>query len=194
MLIPSRLKKLATIAASEESRYAMNGVCLERLSSTKCRARVTDGSRLVDVKWEDTEEHKDGEPRPFSVIVPSHLWKTALTSKEEFVALKEQWVHSAPKLLVFNRGDCEVSGEPQEGAFPNTDACIPVYQKTDGVLIGMSPELFGGLTAVCDATDPSNVGGTRFHFAEAEKPILIRQITDSLDVTAVLMPTKIAAA
>ena len=51
MLLPKAVCKLRDIATSEPTRYAIDGVLLERDADGKARAVATDGRRLIVVEY-----------------------------------------------------------------------------------------------------------------------------------------------
>jgi DNA polymerase III sliding clamp (beta) subunit (PCNA family) len=191
VLIPSRLKGIVVLAATESTRYAIEGVCLSR-KKDRCLVQVTDGRRLFNCSWTDQEEREGDAPPDFSVIVPSHLWKTALTSKLDNVTLNETFIRSDKPMLVFDRGDCEISGEPiTEGKFPNTSDIIPKYKASEGIQLGIAPTLLAEIAHVFGQIDPEKVGCPKWHIVDPAKSILITSKTDELDAVAVLMPVSL---
>lgn len=193
MLIPSRLKDIVKMAAVESTRYAIDGVCLSR-NGVKCRVRVTDGMRLFDCSWKDKEEHKD-MPADFQVVIPAHLWKTALSTKRKSVTLKEQFIHSDKPVLVFDRGDCEISGEPiPDAKFPKTDDVIPKYTAKDGLLWGLNVRKLAEVASVFGAIDLEGGRCPSFQIGAANKPLLVSWSDDELTAIGVIMPVNLGSA
>lgn len=78
MRIPKGILKIAVVSARENTRYAFNGVFLER-EKDQLRATATDGHKLVTVTWPDENsvplpcglEEADKSVENFKAIVPS---------------------------------------------------------------------------------------------------------------------------
>lgn len=186
MKIPSSLKTIVKLCSKDEStRYAIQGVCLERLTLGKCRVRVTDGRQMMDAQWKDSQDHEH-EPTPFKIIVPADLWKTALASKEQDVILEEP---IGAKLLNFDRGDCAIIGEYDSGVtFPDTEEVIPKYKKTEGVTFGINPAMLAEFAGVMFKADTQHEYGVSFQVAAADKPIVARIDNGILSIVGVVMP------
>ena len=185
MKIPSRLKTVAKLCATESTRYAINGVCLERLELNKCRIRATDGRRLFDCTWTDPEPN-DPPREKFKVVIPADLWKTALASKEEDVILEEP---IGKQLLRFDRGDCAIVGEYDSGAiFPESGDAIPKYKKSEGLTFGMNPILLSELASVIDKANYRDGNAPTFQVVGPDKAMVVKMDTDTLSIVAVIMP------
>jgi hypothetical protein len=110
------------------------------------------------------------------------------------VTLKEQFIHSDKPLLVFDRGDCEVSGEPMKDAkFPNTDDILPKYGPKDGVVFGCDPKLLGEMEAVFDAANPERERAPVHQVVADDKAMLITFKGENLTAIGLFMPVKIVA-
>ena len=191
MRIPSRLKSVVKLCASGNTRYAIAGVHLQRYAKGVCRIEVTDGFQLFICSWLDTASPGDDEPSPFAAIVPADLWKTALSSKDEWVVLEEP---INLKLLRFDRGDCAIVGEYDADAkFPNTEGLIPKYKKTEGSLFGMSHRKLAAMSDVFTRAEGESANPTRIHVGDTHKGVLLCLDADGLEMTGVIMPCALEA-
>ena len=71
MLIPKEVFNVSKCAARESSRYALNGVRVERGEGGVCRAITTDGRRLMVAEWSD--EHLQLEYPPVTGAEPGNF-------------------------------------------------------------------------------------------------------------------------
>lgn len=85
MLIPRQIFNVAKLASRESTRYAINGVRVER-ENGHCKAITTDGRRLIVAQWSDEADRPEypasevGSVEPtkgFAVTVPTDLWVEA---------------------------------------------------------------------------------------------------------------------
>lgn len=61
MFIPKGVLELRHVAAREKTRYALNGMHLERDEKGRCTAVATDGKALAVATWSDASEREDSE-------------------------------------------------------------------------------------------------------------------------------------
>jgi len=194
MFIPTKLKTITKCAATESTRYAIDGVCLSREADGKCRACCTDGRRLLEIRWDDTEKH-DEPPPPFQVAVPRELWELALTvpsPREEFVSFHETLaVDKSAPILVFTRRASEIRGKALDSKFPPTDEVIPAYKPDEGATAGYDPMLLAEMMEALVAIVAEDSYAVRFQIVDSERPALITLKRGPMSAIGVLMPKRI---
>ncbi len=85
-VIPRGVLESHRIAATEKTRFAMNGIRLERRADGKANAQATDGKRMISVTWSDESDRSDfpevglkTDPSPgFVTILPQSVIEKAL--------------------------------------------------------------------------------------------------------------------
>lgn len=215
MLIPREVFDVLKVAARESSRYAINGVLVERESDEQCNAVCTDGRRLLCLSWDDTEARHDypcGDANSapvegFEWVINGGDWSEAknLAPKNGGVKPVLQNVlldeHHKPNTeLVFvgtdlsKRRTLEVT--PADCHFPKYRDVIPEYDDDDCVRIGVNPKLFAELLKVMAdvATDEESKGVTLIVPKDPARPIRIEaEAASGVKATGVLMPVNLKA-
>ena len=154
MLIPRGILKLRSVASQSKSRYALNGVCIERKDGDTCRAVATDGKALALVEWNDANRHEtDGlidakTTRPGLVtVLPVSGLNTidkAIPKRKQFanaqVRLEEPSVNGHANLVhPVSDGDVEFKLPTVEGNFPPYEDVLKGEEgKKETIRIGLN--------------------------------------------------------
>lgn len=79
MLVPKNIFAVGKVAAKEQGRFAINGVCLDRTPDGRPLAIATDGRRLIAATWAEGKDLPEGLTLKDDVkgetIVPLDAWK-----------------------------------------------------------------------------------------------------------------------
>jgi len=208
MLIPTQVcKNVGKVAAKETTRYAIDGVLLERRSD-HCLAAATDGRMLLRARWSDADHAEypavDGlnlEPQAgFKTLIPSaELADVAKMPPRRptrrilgRIALDE---HTCNGSATFKSTDLSSVQTREvktvEGHFPMYEDVIPRYRiGFDAIEIGVSPELLIRLlTAMAGAATSDDNRGVRLVVPiRPSSPIFLESRNNEVQATGVLMP------
>jgi DNA polymerase III subunit beta len=128
MLPQKTLKQMLTQTAfamsKEETRYVLNGVCMEILPHI-IQLIATDGRRLAIIK----KPHNTTIKENTTIIVP------AKTTQEVYKILKESGdvhIQHTPNQIIFQANNTRIISRLIEGEFPNYKQAIP--DKTDNII------------------------------------------------------------
>lgn len=208
MIVPTKiLKNIVKAAAGESTRYAINGVLLER-DETGPVAVATDGRWMLIARWieQSWKDHPLGTAPVdgFNVIVPtSNLIEAAkLPPKREHkeilkdVVIDEYEPGDNMTTVIFrasnSNGDKSIhEATILEGKFPKWRDVIP--DKNDTVVrIAVNPKfLADALKAVADMGCGSGYSTVVLEFRDSNRPLVVRAHADDVEVTAVIMPIKL---
>lgn len=193
MLIQKKLACISKIAAEDSTKHTINGVHVERLKNGSCVASVTDGRRLVQVKWEDDGKSSVKRVKGFSAIVPKQAWDISLK-----LALNHALLSEAPatakcdnvQITTLDVGLSHTTSAPAiKGKFPDVSQVIPSYEiGVDASEIGVNLRLLAELLKVV-----AEVLGKPFRMSlivptDPKRPLIIKGDNgEGLEVTAVLM-------
>lgn len=206
MLLPKGITALRNVAHPEKTRYAMNGVLIERNKDGNVSAVATDGKALAFVSWhEDTSpEMRDvfgipTEPRthaPFRVIVPADALKTAekgIPSKKAIVsrapysqniAIEETSEGDSFRLATHNGEGSTVAGiKPVDGYFPPYEEVLEASTrkaKASGIRIALNVEILYRL-ATSLATAAESLGAD----IDAREPVIVLEMSGPADAVVV---------
>ncbi len=169
MLIPKPVFPISKIAARENARYAINGVCVQRDSNGVAVATVTDGLRLLSVSWSDESAVKDypaddrnaAPVKGFSTIVPTHTWDRASKAVPENPlkpvlahCLIEETTTAENRKIRLSTTDLgsvqQFDTEQVDGKFPVWGDVVPTYDS-------IPAEKLGALVAGGDVSDRAAV-------------------------------------
>ena len=214
MLIPRAIFKISDCAAKESTRYAINGVNVEREADGKCRATTTDGRRLLTVSWDDSETREKfpecgAATTPldrFTAIVSTDQWKQARKALPRAkVSLKPVLNHCLLDETTANGTTdmiCTDSETPTkctertiEGRFPAWREVVPEYTiGEDAVEIGVDPRLLAELLRAIEAaaTDEDSKGVRMVIPMDPKRPIVINAESGGREAVGVLMPCNLA--
>lgn len=204
MLVPTKvLKNIVKAAARDSTRYAINGVLIER-DDTGPVAVALDGRWMLVARWTEQpwEDHPLGT-KPvdgFSVIVPPAdlIEASKLPPKREHREILKEVVidEHDPKANVTtvefraHNGDgaCSRTVPIIEGNFPKWRDVIP--DKNGAVIrITVNPKfLADALKAVADMGCDPKSGGVVLEFTSSDRPLVVRAHNETVDVVAVIMP------
>jgi hypothetical protein len=148
MLVPRSISALGKIAAKESTRYAFNGVRIERIAG-KARAMATDGRRALIATWEEPNA-KEYPPiegidfahlATFGTILPTEALDKASKACGKFkhkpvlehFAICEPSANGTVKLAA-NRLDAieRIEANSIEGQFPPLDDVVPRLSEDHG--------------------------------------------------------------
>ncbi len=207
MLIPRQVFNVSKLAARESTRYAINGVNVERVDG-QCVATTTDGRRLISVKWSDEDIRAEfppdvGDVAPlddFQTIVSRSQWDEAgkLIPKRTLKPVLGNCLldeNSANGEVTLAATDLDrtrsVKGASVEGNFPKYRDIIPDYDiGRNAVAIGVNPRFLAEVARAVEdtATDDSPVRLTIP--VDPGRPMVIDAQVNGVEATAVLMPCK----
>lgn len=213
MLIPPQVaKNVGKIAAKEGTRYAINGVLLQRKGDA-CIAAATDGQMLLRLRWQDEDRSEypstDGlsvEPKTdFATLIPARdLADMAKLSPrrpskpiEGRIVLDEQASNGTAVFGVSDSANTQTHRvNPVDGHFPYYQDVIPRYRVGhDAVEIGVTPELLSRLLMAMSksATSCDNKGVRMTVPIHPAKPILLesRDKEEGVEGTGVIMPISV---
>src|SRR5581483_11564320 len=84
MLLPRGVLKLAMCAASEKTRYAMDGLAIERDDSGRVKVTATDGKRLVRAELAPMSDAARALAETFGITVkPGRIPLTVIPTRDE---------------------------------------------------------------------------------------------------------------
>lgn len=219
MLIPAQVKNVAKAAASESTRYAINGIFVERTDG-KCSATTTDGRVLLNVRWDDEAARKefpntgDGlsvSPNggDFKAIMGVEHWTKAFKDAPRLQSARD-WLkyvvvdeHSANGTITLatHNGDADPAcgvhrfAEPSiERNFPAYRDIIPQYTDDNSTTIGMNPKLLANLlTAIAACATSVESKGVRLIVPhDPGKPMRIEADgLEGVQATGVIMPVNL---
>lgn len=192
LAIPRNVLALAGVAHPEKTRYAMNGIMLERVGR-ECRAVATDGKRLAIVEWTDTTEGGGGD---VARVLPCDLaTKAAKAAKAAKVGEVEASLNGRAELKI---RDDSVSGDVVEGHFPPYRDVLK--GEREEIVVGINASLLEGLAkALHEAKDTGAKRGNyvvRLRISKgnpAEAPIIVETCSGNGSFTGIglLMPVDI---
>lgn len=202
MVIPPAVFAVMKCAAEESTRYAINGVLIERMDDMSCRAVTTDGRRLMFVQWDDEESWKqfplEDKPRKgFRALVPMVFWKHAKALAP--VALGEHAPDGKLRLVSTKGGiTATLVAKVLDGKFPDIDSVVPKYEiGKDAVEFYIDPILLAEcVKALGDATKGYEMQAVRFVVpmkCEDDRHPIVMTATDpgtGVSGTVVLMGVK----
>ena len=207
MLIPKGVFHVSRCAAKESTRYAINGVNVEREADGKCRATTCDGRRLLTVTWDDEYQRKEFPPidgintdpvNEFSRIVPTKQWNEAakLIPKSYKPVLKhcvldESTEKEKVRLATTDMTDTRsITLASVEEIFPDRERVMPKYQiGVTHVEIGINPRLLAELLrAVEDIATDDNKPCVRLVVPITPKrPMLVDSQYEGVEATGIIM-------
>ena len=214
MLIPSTVVKsgLTVACDPEHSRCALGGVRVERDERGPV-AVVTDGRRVLAVRWPENGEHAeypaglDAAPRPGfpGALIPMKAWieagrlPPAKTPKPVLhnVVLEEAGLEAGPDAEVsLGATDLETTRRIQvkqiDGRFPRWRECVREYAPHEAATIKVNAKWLGELLGVfVRLTEAGNheVALTIPLDADCWAPLVAKSVApDGIETTAVQMP------
>ncbi len=220
MLIPKRVFEVSKIAARESTRYAINGVLVER-DDEKLSAVCTNGRTLLKVDWSDEHSRteypgKNKELNPqngFKAVINAEDWTEAakLAPKRSIKPILENVVlnESGKGSITLSATDLQrrrsIEVTPSEGHFPKYLDVIPVYRvyghdtqnlaESDAIQIGIDPKLLSELlTTMTKIATCEEARELRLVVPkDPHKPILLTCQSEGVKATGVLMPVNLRA-
>jgi hypothetical protein len=221
MLIPKGVLALRNVAASEKTRYAINGVLIERKDG-RARATATDGKMLAMVTWDDEKPESIDSAHAFGIPAESReslstvLPSEALARAEKAIPKDKATKARKPftQLVALNetpreRGAFELSTvdatlsptvstvTPVDGHFPPVDDVLPKEGAAGVIRIGLNAELLFRLAQTLSAAGASFGASPSDHvileIKDAHSAVCVRAFgrTPGADVRGVLMPVNI---
>lgn len=214
MLIPREVFAVSKCAARESTRYAINGVCVERESDGKCRASTTDGRMLVSVSWDDAET-RDKFPDVgssatpvdgFTSIVDREHWNRAARDITTRISEPIRRHSLLDETTANGRADFrtpsdrksepnQAEAETIEGHFPKWRDVVPDYDiGVNAIEIGFNPDLLSTLLrAISDAATDAESKGVRLIIPKNPKqPMLIKaHNSEGREAVGVIMPVNL---
>jgi hypothetical protein len=212
MYIPYKLLAVAEVAAVEASRYALNGVCVERDAVGKPIMIATNGHSLLSARWVETEPNPSlfavaqETVEGFTTIIPEDhalrmmkfVNKKAANSEPDCGVVVLDEVASGEK-IVLETADGALSGRmestPLKLPFPAWRDVVPRYKPLPknkdlhGVRIAVNPLLLADLLNAIDKAASSSRGVILTVPTEPNRPILLERIgEDGEQLLGVLMP------
>ncbi len=214
MIIPRQVFPIAACVAKESTRYAIQGVYLERLDPTEnghnARAVTTDGRMLLAASWKDDD---DAPLKDWTTVVGLADWEAARKAiprkrlkGQDHVRVKEcekpppqVGGGPAPMELCFTGPiGWTLTAAAVDGHFPVYRDVIPKYGEAHGdpftheaARSGFNPDLLWKLLgAIRKMVGPDDCG-VRCAFSmpvDPTKPLLIEAHDNVLTVQGVLMP------
>jgi hypothetical protein len=199
MLVPRQIASLGKIAAKESTRYAFNGIRLERTKNGP-RALVTDGRRALIAAWPEAPA-SEYPPIPdfdfttrvdtFGTILPTAALDQAAKScaKSRCKPILENFVIDEPSAngtvkLAANRLDSIERAEVTsiEGQFPPIDDCVPTFHEVHGVKSSRMGDNAEGYDVVKMRVKKSPTGNPENRTAAVVmvNPELLRGLLDSM--------------
>ncbi len=215
MLIPRQVFAVSKLAARESTRYAINGVNVERVDG-QCVATTTDGRRLISVTWSDEDVRADfppdcGDVTPvddFQTIVSRSQWDEAAKLIPKPAArlkpvlanclLDENSANGTVTMSATDLGHAtgrrRVSDLSAEEHFPKYQDVIPAYDiGHNAVAIGVNPRLLAETLCAVEATatDEEHKGVRLIVPTDPRCPMVIDSEANGVEATAVLMPVRL---
>jgi len=210
MLIPKAvLKSMGTAAAAENTRYAINGIRIERTPEA-CWAIATDGRRLLIAEWEDESVSKEypevgldcKRVDGFGATIPLDSWKALAKIVPnnrhkpilENVRIQEPGAESTVKAAALSQGGVQSQEHNlDDKVFPDYRVIVPDYTDTDTVEIGLNPIL---LAELCKAMSTMTDGGTVIKVTIpiercSERPVLIEAEGGGVKATGIICALKL---
>lgn len=216
MLIPSTiLENVAKFASTDETRYVLNGVLVERDADGKPRAVATDGHRLMSVTWNEKSVDVDAvvpaEAQSFGVISADHATNAAKANKgrkgeigalvlaevsASVASLKGVTGHGATGVLTPTGNATEV--EKINGRFPDYRQVVPTREwlpKSEDnshyeTRVRLNPKYLASACATLAALrcDAMEIGVA----VDALSPVSIKgyNLDTGADIAIVIMPMK----
>ncbi len=220
MLIPKEVFAVSKCAARESTRYAINGVSVERDTDGTCRATVTDGHVILSVSWDDAKTRAKfpdvgASIKPvdgFSSIVDRKHWDKAAKDITNRISepilrhslLDETTTNGRADFRTIQRGKQplhstepkQVEAETIEGRFPKWRDIIPDYTiGVDAVEIGVDPKLLATLLRAFSestTTEDSRSEGVRLVVPiSPNRPMVVDSFSDDRKGTGVCMPVNL---
>jgi len=181
-------KKVAPFMSNQESRYYLNGVCLDYTDGILI-AIATDGHRLAKLTLPDAIiENTTGE-KNFSFIIRKDLIKQLSTIK------KKSYDEDLPVTIEINESERvtithfngSLIGQLVDGTFPEWRRTIPEeIEATIGFNAKYLMEL--ARAAIHDRINTSNC--VSLHIKDATTPMLVKE-PDNKNIEYVLMPMRV---
>lgn len=207
MLVPKQVFAVGKVAATEQGRYAINGVQLERTPDGRPLAVATDGKRMIAAVWHEDPKHGDDWPAEAQVpgqdigtdgaIVPLELWKQIAKGipaktmrpglKQAQVKLEGRQVNAVTSNLLEHR---KTGGLVVEGVFPKFRQVIPKGEKKAYITFN-AKYLAEVALAVAEAAGPRPDGKEQtvtLAIEDESRAALIVAGTPGASVLGVLMP------
>lgn len=209
MLILRGVLKLEKIAAHEPTRYAMNGILLDRDPAThEAIAVATDGKRLMECRWSDEALRSDfqapinlEERAKFFTVVPNEAIKACEKNIPKrgkpcnrYLAVDEVSANGTVKLATLNDlGPNVTEVKSIEGHFPPYAEVIPPSKGHANMKIALNARLLYELAEALHAAHESdtNESAIILEIKDANSPIVVRATGANLSgvkTRAVLMP------
>lgn len=197
MFIKKELFKVSECSAVENTRYAINGVRIERRGE-KCRAMATDGRIAIITEF---AEPKGGDARPtdidtspvadFGAIVPTDSWdsvrKQLPNRKDSMAVFQEPGSNGSVEVEPKQGASMEV--HTIEGIFPSIESVIPDYApKIDSVQVKLSPSLLIRLLDAMRSCTPGVPITFTVPVAKLGPALLGSELPDGTKCTGVIMP------
>lgn len=217
MLIPKQVFPIVAIAAREATPFfSINSVRIAR-EGEECTAVVTDGSRMLEVRWPDDDETRKDYPSRqddtllttvggFERLVSRALWTEAskladgkaLQPIVRNTVCREQYPDEGPH-VEFSATDLDVvhtcSGGPCDGKFPNYKAHIPHYVDDECTRIGFDAKILSELlrTMLKCGLGGDNQSGDNcvLEFVvphDPTRPMVLRSKSDTVQGTGAIIP------
>lgn len=212
MYIPYKLLAVAEVAATEASRYAINGVCVERDAVGKPVMIATNGHSLLSARWAETAPNpslfavEQETVAGFTTIIPrdhclrmmKFVSKKAANDEPDCGIVVLDEVQSGEKVLL-ETADGALSGRmestPFKLQFPPWREIVPRYKplpKSEdlyGVRIAVNPQLLADLLSAIDKSASSYRGVILTVPTQPNRAILLERIgEDGEQLLGILMP------
>jgi DNA polymerase III sliding clamp (beta) subunit (PCNA family) len=139
--LPKAVLAARLCAHPERTRYAMDGVLLERADG-QCRAIATDGKRLLALEWADTTEGGGGGD--VFTVLPSAMLEAAAKGATKACDSIPATLNGKVTLAVPTKaGETRLEALPVEGHFPPYREVFPADREE--IVLAINVELLHGL-------------------------------------------------
>lgn len=211
MLIPKSAFSVVTAVASEDTRYAISSVQVERAPDGRAVAVATDGRRLHAMEWDDVETRAEFPDvgleseavEGFAAIIPPAEWKAAGKSIPKgrkcfkpilgHAQLEEPGANGVVKFATTDGQATSRAEVPTvEGKFPKWRDVVPAYKVgTDAIEIGVNAHFLADAAMFAESVCNPESRGVRLTIpTNPAKPMTLTATHPETGAvaTAVVMP------